>query len=136
MQARFKWVWVAAAILCRNDGAKHKGPWSRLDVQKNPAGFGRFALSALTAKLPPQANTFYFRDEIGNISTSNIRSAAVATGKCAYQMLFCKQSANESLSCQAKHPRQLSGTDKRCDCLWWHGVPIAAFVGTVLNELV
>ncbi len=66
----------------RNDGAKHKGPWSRLDVQKNPAGFGRFALSALTAKLPPQANTFYFRDEIGNISTSNIRSAAVAqTGK-------------------------------------------------------
>ena len=87
MQTRVKWVVnVTAAILCRNDGAKHKGPWSRLDVQKNPAGFGRFALSALTAKLPPQANTFYFRDEIGNISTSNIRSAAIATGKRAYQM--------------------------------------------------
>ncbi|KAL0033974.1 hypothetical protein WJX79_000313 [Trebouxia sp. C0005] len=66
-------VYVDEKYYIRNDGAKHKGPWSRLDVQKNPAGFGRFALSALTAKLPPQAHTFYFRDEIGNISTSNIR---------------------------------------------------------------
>jgi len=95
-------------MVCRNDGAKHKGPWSRLDVQKNPAGFGRFALSALTAKLPPQANTFYFRDEIGNISTSNIRSGAVATtGKLCISCTFSsEQLANESLSCQAKHPCQ------------------------------
>jgi hypothetical protein len=109
MQTRVKWVVnVTAAILCRNDGAKHKGPWSRLDVQKNPAGFGRFALSALTAKLPPQANTFYFRDEIGNISTSNIRSAAVATtgNVCVRCTSSFEQLANESLSCQAKHSRQ------------------------------
>lgn len=74
------------AVLCRNDGAKHKGPWSRLDLQKNQAAFGRFALSALTAKLPAQANTFYFRDEIGNISTSNIRSATIAS--CQHRPIF------------------------------------------------
>ena len=92
----------------RNDGAKHKGPWSRLDVQKNPAGFGRFALSALTAKLPPQANTFYFRDEIGNISTSNIRSAAVTvTSKLCNRCSFSHEKvAAENLSCQAKHSCQ------------------------------
>lgn len=61
------------ADLSRNDGAKHKGEWSRLDLQRNPGAFAKFALSALTAKLPPTAHTFYFRDEIGNISTSNIR---------------------------------------------------------------
>ena len=68
-------------IMFRNDGAKHKGEWSRLDLQRNPAAFGKFALSALTAKLPPAAHTFYFRDEIGNISTSNIRYALLGLGK-------------------------------------------------------
>ncbi|KAL3143549.1 hypothetical protein ABBQ38_002348 [Trebouxia sp. C0009 RCD-2024] len=66
-------VYVDEKYYIRNDGAKHRGEWSRLDLQRNPAAFGKFALSALTAKLPAAAHTFYFRDEIGNISSSNIR---------------------------------------------------------------
>ena len=78
-------------ILFRNDGAKHKGEWSRLDLQRNPAAFGKFALSALTAKLPPTAHTFYFRDEIGNISTSNIRYALSLGERMGSAVgLFCR----------------------------------------------
>lgn len=52
-----------------------QGTWSRLDLQKNQAAFSKFALHRLTGSLPAQAHNIYFRDEIGNISSSNIRSA-------------------------------------------------------------
>ncbi|ORX85623.1 olygosaccharyltransferase alpha subunit [Basidiobolus meristosporus CBS 931.73] len=56
----------------RHDGAKLKGFFSRLDFQKsvmyqqNPPS----ALYSLKTAFPPSASDVYFRDEIGNVSTS------------------------------------------------------------------
>ena len=61
------------SLLCRHTGAKHKGAWSRLDLQSNPGGFSRAAITKLTGTIPAAAHATYFRDEIGNISSSNIR---------------------------------------------------------------
>lgn len=50
-----------------------KKPFSRLDFQQNPEYFGGNAMRATTAFLPKFATDIYYRDEIGNISTSMIR---------------------------------------------------------------
>lgn len=44
----------------------------RLDYQAMPHVRGASAFRNLVAKLPPRAHSIYYRDEIGNISTSNI----------------------------------------------------------------
>ena len=66
------------SLLCRHSGAKHKGAWSRLDLQSNPGGYARAAITKLTGTIPAAAHATYFRDEIGNISSSNIRCATGA----------------------------------------------------------
>ncbi|GAB4828454.1 Dolichyl-diphosphooligosaccharide--protein glycosyltransferase subunit 1A [Ancistrocladus abbreviatus] len=55
-------------------GAYLKGEFSRLDFQSSPRTKGASAFSKLVANLPPRAHSVYYRDEIGNISTSNLRS--------------------------------------------------------------
>lgn len=42
----------------------------RLDYQARPHVRGASAIRLLVAKLPPRAHSIYYRDEIGNISTS------------------------------------------------------------------
>ena len=67
-------------MLCRHTGAKHKGAWSRLDLQSNPGGYARAAITKLTGTIPAAAHATYYRDEIGNISSSNIRCTSGAVG--------------------------------------------------------
>lgn len=44
----------------------------RLDYQARPHVGGVSAFRHLVANLPPRAHSVYYRDEIGNISTSNL----------------------------------------------------------------
>ncbi|KAF5455604.1 hypothetical protein F2P56_025164 [Juglans regia] len=53
-------------------GAESKGEFSRLDFQARPHVRGASAIRHLVAKLPPRVHSIYYRDEIGNISTSNL----------------------------------------------------------------
>ncbi|KAG2698060.1 hypothetical protein I3843_07G132700 [Carya illinoinensis] len=53
-------------------GAQSKGEFSRLDFQARPHVRGASAIRHLVAKLPPRVHSIYYRDEIGNISTSNL----------------------------------------------------------------
>ncbi|KAK6160854.1 hypothetical protein DH2020_004235 [Rehmannia glutinosa] len=60
-------------------GAELTGEFSRLDYQARPHVRGASALRNLIAKLPPRAHSIYYRDEIGNISTSNVWSDSAKT---------------------------------------------------------
>ncbi len=52
-------------------GAVLKGPFSRYDYQRSS---GASAVKGYTSLLPAAAQDVYYRDEIGNISTSNART--------------------------------------------------------------
>ena len=52
-------------------GARLKGAFSRYEYQRNPAA-AKSAVRALRLTLPPDAADIYYRDEIGNISTSAV----------------------------------------------------------------
>eukprot|EP00271_Cylindrocystis_brebissonii_P021186 TRINITY_DN7440_c0_g1_i1.p1 TRINITY_DN7440_c0_g1~~TRINITY_DN7440_c0_g1_i1.p1 ORF type:complete len:638 (+),score=127.24 TRINITY_DN7440_c0_g1_i1:50-1915(+) len=67
-------VYVTEDYLVKHVGAKQKKGFSRIDYQTNPGGSGVNALRGLVAILPPRAHSVYFRDEIGNVSTSNLKS--------------------------------------------------------------
>ncbi|KAL6178789.1 hypothetical protein ACLB2K_050307 [Fragaria x ananassa] len=60
-------------------GAQSKGEFSRLDYQARPHVRGQYAVRRLIAKLPPRAHSVYYRDEIGNVSTSNLWSDSKKT---------------------------------------------------------
>lgn len=53
-------------------GAQSTGEFSRLDFQTRPHVRGASGFRNLLAMLPPRAHSIYYRDAIGNISTSNI----------------------------------------------------------------
>jgi oligosaccharyltransferase complex subunit alpha (ribophorin I) len=53
-----------------NIGAKLDGEFGRIDYDENSRTGGKNALTELTAKLPLRAWGLWYRDEIGNISTS------------------------------------------------------------------
>ncbi|XAR61514.1 Dolichyl-diphosphooligosaccharide--protein glycotransferase [Bertholletia excelsa] len=53
-------------------GAQSTGEFSRLEYQARPHARGASAFRHLVAKLPPRAHSVYYRDEIGNISTSHL----------------------------------------------------------------
>ncbi|OWM70563.1 dolichyl-diphosphooligosaccharide--protein glycosyltransferase subunit 1A [Punica granatum] len=55
-----------------NGGSEIVGEFSRLDFQARPHIRGPSAFKNLVAKLPPRAHSVYYRDEIGNISTSHL----------------------------------------------------------------
>eukprot|EP01132_Coremiostelium_polycephalum_P005689 gene5689-7079_t len=52
-------------------GAKLKGPWSRLDYQRNPMGASPSHIPEIHETVPRDSADFYYRDYIGNISTSS-----------------------------------------------------------------
>ncbi|KAH6821349.1 Ribophorin I [Perilla frutescens var. hirtella] len=60
-------------------GAEMTGEFSRLDYQARPHVRGASALRSLVARLPARAHSIYYRDEIGNISTSNVWSDSAKT---------------------------------------------------------
>ncbi|OAY50309.1 dolichyl-diphosphooligosaccharide--protein glycosyltransferase subunit 1A [Manihot esculenta] len=62
-----------------HEGAKSKGEFSRLEYQARPNIRGVSAFGHLVAKLPPRAHSIYYRDEIGNISTSHLRADSKKT---------------------------------------------------------
>lgn len=55
-----------------HDGAALKGAFSRADYQRNPQG-SPSAVKSFIQWLPADAADVYYRDEIGNISTSHVR---------------------------------------------------------------
>ncbi|CAN6479380.1 unnamed protein product [Victoria cruziana] len=54
-------------------GARHKGIFSRLDYQSKPSFNGISSFRHFLARLPPRVHSVYYRDEIGNISSSRLR---------------------------------------------------------------
>ena len=57
----------------KNEGAEFTGEYSRVDYNQYKPGAGKSALKSLQAELPYHAWGVYYRDEIGNISTSNAK---------------------------------------------------------------
>ncbi|BFZ08868.1 hypothetical protein BsWGS_11907 [Bradybaena similaris] len=55
----------------RHTGATLKGPFSRFDYQRQQDGYA--SVKHFKTSLPASAHDVYYRDEIGNISTSNLR---------------------------------------------------------------
>ncbi|KHJ83139.1 ribophorin I [Oesophagostomum dentatum] len=53
-----------------------QGPFSRIDFQLDRRGRRQPALLQFTTILPASAKDIYYRDEIGNISTSSVRLRA------------------------------------------------------------
>lgn len=55
-------------------GARLKGIFSRLDYQSRASMSGVSSFRHLLAKLPPRVHSAYYRDSIGNISSSHLRT--------------------------------------------------------------
>jgi oligosaccharyltransferase complex subunit alpha (ribophorin I) len=60
-------------------GATLKGPFSRFEFMRKQGGSS--SVKSITSLLPTLATDAYYRDEIGNISTSNLRSASKKSGE-------------------------------------------------------
>ncbi|XP_059458594.1 dolichyl-diphosphooligosaccharide--protein glycosyltransferase subunit 1B [Corylus avellana] len=58
----------------KHAGARHKGVFSRVEYQSKPSFSGVPSFKNLLARLPPRVHSVYYRDEIGNISTSHLRT--------------------------------------------------------------
>ena len=75
--------WGNAAVELQLDlvhaGARLKGVFSRYEYQRNPTG-AKPAVRQLKLDLPPGAADIYYRDEIGNISTSTVAPTNDAVG--------------------------------------------------------
>lgn len=50
-----------------------QGEWSRLRYMQDPRRNGASSIKDLVAVLPRSAHSLYFRDEIGNVSTSSVK---------------------------------------------------------------
>ncbi|KAI3458972.1 hypothetical protein Pfo_015635 [Paulownia fortunei] len=55
-------------------GAKHTGVFSRVEYQSRPTVSGVSSFKHLLAELPPRVHSVYYRDDIGNISSSRLRT--------------------------------------------------------------
>lgn len=64
-------VAVEEEITLEHTGAKLKGPFSRYDYQREPES-GLSSVKSFKTVLPAAATDIYYRDEIGNISTSHL----------------------------------------------------------------
>lgn len=62
---------VEEEITLEHTGAKLKGPFSRYDYQREPDS-GLASVKSFKTLLPATATNIYYRDEIGNISTSHL----------------------------------------------------------------
>ncbi|XP_003382687.1 PREDICTED: dolichyl-diphosphooligosaccharide--protein glycosyltransferase subunit 1-like [Amphimedon queenslandica] len=67
-------IQVEEHIRVHHSGALLKGSFSRFDYQRNPNS-GHSAVKSYTTLLPAAAQDVYYRDEIGNISTSHLRNS-------------------------------------------------------------
>lgn len=56
-----------------------QGEWSRLDLMRDPHTFGQAAIRGFVASLPVRAHSIYFKDAIGNISTSQVKYGPQST---------------------------------------------------------
>ncbi|KAI9124574.1 hypothetical protein K1719_004496 [Acacia pycnantha] len=54
-------------------GARHKGVFSRVEYQTKQGNTGVSSFKHLLARLPPRVHSVYYRDGIGNISSSRLR---------------------------------------------------------------
>ncbi|XP_068663490.1 dolichyl-diphosphooligosaccharide--protein glycosyltransferase subunit 1B-like [Aristolochia californica] len=57
-------------------GARHGGGFSRVEYQSRQSTSGVSSFKHLLAILPPRVESVYYRDEIGNISSSHLRTDA------------------------------------------------------------
>uniref|UniRef100_A0A5B7B7X1 Dolichyl-diphosphooligosaccharide--protein glycosyltransferase subunit 1 n=1 Tax=Davidia involucrata TaxID=16924 RepID=A0A5B7B7X1_DAVIN len=57
-----------------NAGARHKGIFSRVEYQSRQSLSGVSSFKHLLARLPPRVHSAYYRDDIGNISSSHLRT--------------------------------------------------------------
>ncbi|KAF9596640.1 hypothetical protein IFM89_012763 [Coptis chinensis] len=57
-------------------GARHKGIFSRVEYQSRPSIRGISSFKHLLVQLPPRVHSVYYRDGIGNISTSRLHVGA------------------------------------------------------------
>lgn len=62
---------VEETLDIRHTGAQLKGPFSRYDYQRSPDTAA--SIKSFKTILPSSARDVYYRDEIGNISTSNLK---------------------------------------------------------------
>ncbi|KAM0878309.1 hypothetical protein ACQ4PT_034958 [Festuca glaucescens] len=67
-------VQVTEQYKLKHGGARHKGVFSRLEYQSRQSISGASSFKNLLARLPPRVHSVYYRDEIGNISSSNLRT--------------------------------------------------------------
>jgi oligosaccharyltransferase complex subunit alpha (ribophorin I) len=67
-------VQITEHYILKHGGARHKGVFSRLEYQSRPSISGMSSFKNLLAKLPPRVHSVYYRDEIGNISSSHLRT--------------------------------------------------------------
>jgi oligosaccharyltransferase complex subunit alpha (ribophorin I) len=67
-------VYVTEYYKVANQGARLKNGFSRFEYQSRPGMSGLSAFRHLQARLPVNAHSVYYRDDIGNISTSHLRS--------------------------------------------------------------
>eukprot|EP00271_Cylindrocystis_brebissonii_P002703 TRINITY_DN13489_c0_g1_i1.p1 TRINITY_DN13489_c0_g1~~TRINITY_DN13489_c0_g1_i1.p1 ORF type:complete len:622 (+),score=114.77 TRINITY_DN13489_c0_g1_i1:92-1957(+) len=72
-------IYVTENYRLRHAGAKHKGGFSRLDYQAKPTISGTSGLRGLRGNVPPNVRSMYYRDEIGNISTSRVTRSMRST---------------------------------------------------------
>lgn len=63
---------VEEKLHIQHTGAKLKGSFSRYDFQRNPYGGSPSAIRSFKTLLPASGKDVYYRDGIGNISTSNL----------------------------------------------------------------
>lgn len=56
-----------------HSGAKQKDGFSRVEYQSRPSLSGVSSFKQLVAELPPRVHSVYYRDNIGNISSSRLR---------------------------------------------------------------
>ncbi|XP_062227289.1 dolichyl-diphosphooligosaccharide--protein glycosyltransferase subunit 1B [Phragmites australis] len=67
-------VQITEQYKLKHGGARHKGVFSRLEYQSRPSISGASSFKNLLARLPPRVYSVYYRDEIGNISSSHLRT--------------------------------------------------------------
>lgn len=64
-------IYVEERYIVKHYGAKFKGDWSRGDYTGNP-GFKQASFREMFATMPVSAHTHYFKDSIGNVSSSQL----------------------------------------------------------------
>uniref|UniRef100_A0A0E0KXD0 Dolichyl-diphosphooligosaccharide--protein glycosyltransferase subunit 1 n=1 Tax=Oryza punctata TaxID=4537 RepID=A0A0E0KXD0_ORYPU len=69
-----EWTPPVGLYKLKHGGAQHKGVFSRLEYQSRPSISGVSSFKNLLARFPPRVHSVYYRDEIGNISSSHLRS--------------------------------------------------------------